>query len=191
MLGTSPALLSSLQARMRTPGSLGAALTEACRDLELDEGEAVSPVCAGYALLKAGARPEEVSRLLSWKDFELLSGALLKASGYSVRENVVLTKPRAQLDIVATGTSLTLSVDCKHYRRSHSPSSLEKFARDQLRRSELLRKKAQVRGSIASVILSMSEPEGRFVGGVAVVPIRTLRSFLNSVESYLGALELR
>ena len=164
---------------------------DACRDLGLDEGEAVSPVSVGYALLKTGAQPEEVSRLLSWKDFELLSAALLKASGYSVRENVVLTKPRAQLDIVATGTSLTLSVDCKHYRRSHSPSALEKFARDQLRRSELLRRKAQVRGSIASVILSMSEPEGRFVGGVAVVPIRTLRSFLNSVESYLGALERR
>ncbi|MDG6909937.1 MAG: restriction endonuclease [Nitrososphaerota archaeon] len=186
-----PTLMSMLQKRARSAAALDTLLSDVCRDLALDESESASPVCLGYALLRVGARPEEVARLLSWREFEGLSAALLKASGYSVRENVVLTKPRAQLDVVATGDSMILSVDCKHYGRENSPSSLTRFALDQLRRSELFRKKFDDRRPIASMILSMSQPEGSFVEGVAVVPIRTLRSFLATVESYIGLLELR
>ena len=189
-LGSPHTLISMLQARRRSATSLRTTLVDACRDLGLDESESTSPACVAYALLKTGAQPDEVSRLLSWKDFEHLSAALLKASGYAARENVVLTKPRAQLDIVATGVSVILSVDCKHHNRGSSPSTLAKFATDQLRRSALLRKKVDDRRPIVSVILSMSEPEGKFVGGVAVVPVRTLRSFLTSIDSYMGLLEL-
>ena len=159
---------------------------EACADLRVGEEDAASPICLGYALLKHGALPEEVSRLLSWREFERLSAALFRASGYSVRENVVLTKPRAQIDIVAVGDSLVLSVDCKHYRRGHAPSSLSKFAKDQVRRGALLRKRLTGVPPIASVILSMSEPEGKFIEGAAVVPIRTLRSFLTTLDTYVG-----
>jgi hypothetical protein len=191
VLGSQPTLMSMLRDRRRSDASLKAILADALRDLGLTEDEAVSPVCIGYALLKMGAQPEEVSRLLSWQEFERLSAALLRVSGYTVRENVVLTKPRAQIDIVASGPSIVLCMDCKHYQKGHPPSALAKFAADQLRRSGLLRKKSGDPRPIASVILSMSEPEGKFVRGVAVVPVRTLSSFLAHIESYLGLLELR
>jgi hypothetical protein len=191
VLGSEPTLMSMLRNRRHTEASLKAVLADAIQDLGLTDDEAVSPVCIGYALLKMGAQPEEVSRLLSWQEFERLSAALLRVSGYSVRENLVLTKPRAQLDIVASGPSIVLSIDCKHYQRGHAPSALGKFADDQLRRSGLLRKKSGDPRPIASVILSMSEPEGNFVRGVAVVPVRTLRSFLAHIESYSGLLELK
>ncbi len=167
------------------------ALSEALEDLGLGDEEAISPVSVGYALIKLGAQSEEVSRLLSWREFERLSAAILRASGYAVRDNLVLTKPRAQIDIVAAGVSIILSIDCKHYRRGHSPSALAGFARDQLRRSSIYRTKVDDSRPIASVILSMSEPEGSFVEGVAVVPIRALRSFLTTVDSYTGLLDLR
>lgn len=184
-------LLAALLRRKSPPGSsLAQTLEEASQELGFSE-EAASPVCMGYALLKLGTPTEEVSRLLSWRDFELLAAAILRASGYSVRENVVLTKPRAQIDVVAVGPSYVLSIDCKHYSRGNPPSSLARFARNQLRRSELLRKKKGGSRPIASVILSMSEPEGGFVEGVAVVPIRTLRDFLTGLESYGGMLALR
>lgn len=183
--------MSMLKARRRSGASLRAALEDASMDLGMDVGDLLSPVCVGYALLKMGAQPDEISRLLSWREFEQLSAALLKASGYSVQENVVLTKPRAQLDVVGTGPSLLLSVDCKHYLRGNGPSALVRFARDQLKRGALLRNKIDDPRPIASVILSMSEPEGKFVEGVAVVPIRTLRSFLTTIDSYLGLFELR
>ncbi len=143
------------------------------------------------ALCGAGRRPEDVSACLSWKEFEAFCSELFKASGFEVRENIILKKPRAQIDMVAYGQSYVLSVDCKHWKRSHSPSALRRFARDQLGRSALLRRRLADPKPIVSAILSFSEPGGSFVEGVAVVPLRTLRSFLTSVESYFELLSLR
>ena len=86
---------------------------------------------------------------------------------------------------------MVLSVDFKHYSRAPGPSSLARFATAQLKRSTLLRSRTSDPRPIASVILSMSEPEGRFIEGVAVVPVRTLRSFLTTFDSYTGMLDLR
>ncbi|MDG7006953.1 MAG: restriction endonuclease [Nitrososphaerota archaeon] len=190
MLQQDELLLDVLERRLGKAGATRA-LRDVGGDLGLSEGDYASPVSAAYSLLKANFQADEVSRLLSWQDFERLAGALLRSSGYDVRQNVYLRKPRAQIDVVATGPSLTLSVDCKHYRREQGPSSLERAALAQLRRSALLRRVSDGPRPIASVILSMSEPEGKFVRGVAVVPVRTFRSFLNSLDSYRGLLELR
>jgi restriction endonuclease len=184
-------LLGLLQSRKPSVAARRRSLEDARAELGLGEEDELSPSCVAYALMKLRVQPEEVSRLLSWKEFEGLAGALLRASGYQVRENVYLTKPRAQIDLIATGPSLVLSVDCKHYKREQGPSLLAKFARAQLERSVLLRRKTQDARPIASVVLSMSEPEGRFVEGVAVVPIRTLRSFLTALDSYAALLDLK
>lgn len=183
-------LLVVLERRLGKAGA-GRALRDAGSELGLSEGEYTSPVAAAYSLLKINLQADEVSRLLSWQDFERLTGALLRSSGYDVRQNVYLRKPRAQIDVVATGPSITLSVDCKHYRREQGAASLERAALAQLRRSALLRRVSDDPRPIASMILSMSEPEGKFVRGAAVVPVRTFQSFLNSLDSYHGLLELR
>ncbi|MDA4121109.1 MAG: restriction endonuclease [Thaumarchaeota archaeon] len=143
-----------------------------------------SRALVAMALCRRGSRPEEVSASLGWTEFESFCSKLLVTSGYVVEENVVLKKPRAQIDLVAFGPSLTLSVDCKHWKREHPPSTLKLIAAKQLRRSELLRRRFPDARPIASAILSFSASQGGFVNGVAVVPIRTLRSFLGSVESY-------
>jgi hypothetical protein len=63
------------------------------------------------------------------------------------------------------------------------------MAEKQLARSSLVRKSHPQAPPIASVILSFSAYQGAFVDGVAVVPIRALRSFLNSIDSYRDKLE--
>ena len=190
MLQQDAHLLDVLERRLGRAGA-GRALRDAGAELGLSEGGFLSPVCAAYSLLKINFQADEVSRLLGWQDFERLAGALLRSSGYEVRENVYLTRPRAQIDVVAAGPSMTLCVDCKHYRREQGPSALEKFALAQLKRSSLFRGGSDDPRPVASMILSMSEPAGKFVRGVAVVPVRTLRSFLNSLESYRELLDLR
>lgn len=136
------------------------------------------------ALCMGGRRIEEVAASLDWREFESFSARVLGASGYRVRNNVVLRSPRAQIDLVATGLTYVLSVDCKHWRREHSPSALRDVAARQLKRSKLLRRVFPKARPIVSVILSFSASQGDFVEGVAVVPLRTLRNFLGSVESY-------
>ncbi len=143
------------------------------------------------ALCRAGRSPESISGHLDWREFEKFCSSLFRAWGYAVRENVRLKRPRAQIDFLAAGDSVILSVDCKHWQRGHSASVLRKLALDQLRRSELLGRQLRDSRPIVSVILSLAEPEGKFVEGVAVVPVRTLRSFLGSLEAYTDHLELR
>ncbi len=184
-------LLDLLQRTLASASAVQESLSASRLDLGLEEEEILSPACVAYALLKNSAQPEEVSRLLSWREFEQLAAALFRAAGFEVKENIVLTKPRAQIDAVAFGTSMILCIDCKHYRREPGPASIQKFATAQLRRSGLFRKKTNDPRPIASVILSMFEPEGSFAEGVAVVPVRTLRSFLTSLDSYTELFELR
>lgn len=143
-----------------------------------------SQALLALALCRQGARPEEVSAFLDWAEFESFCSRLLVASGYSVKENVVLKKPRAQIDLVAFGPSLVLSVDCKHWKKEHAPSALKDLAARQIRRSRLLRRTYVEAKPIVSAILSFSASQGTFVDGVAIIPLRTLRGFLGSIESY-------
>jgi hypothetical protein len=185
--------LDLMQALIRAVGSEAramSAISAAAEGLGLISAE-VERVLVALALCEAGMRPEEVSKHLDWKEFERFCSGVFRAWGFVVRENVLLSKPRAQIDLLAFGANAILSVDCKHWKRAHSPAALGRFANDQLRRSELLRKRLDDRRSIGSLIVSFSEPEGKFVNGVAVVPIRTLASFLGTFESYSNQLELR
>jgi Restriction endonuclease len=189
--GSGFSLLNLLRKKSRTPEAASRMLLAAAAELGLSPGEEISPLCAAYALLKLEKGVEEVSRMLDWRDFERLSAALMRSAGYSVDFDVTLRKPRAQIDIVAYGTSMILCVDCKHWQRKLARSALAKIAEDQLRRSALLRAREDDPRPILSVILTLSEPEGTFVQGVPVVPVRTLSSFLGSLEAYSEFVEFR
>lgn len=154
------------------------------------ECEPTDPGLVAMSLCSLGVPPEEVSSLLSWREFEAFSANLLRSAGYEVRENVRLREPPAQIDLVATGTSLVLSIDCKHWKRGASISTLAKVAQDQSRRSEHLRRTLPDSRPIASVIITLAQQGERFVDGAAVVPLYSLRSFLDSVEGYMEFLTL-
>jgi hypothetical protein len=184
-------LLSLLLRKVGSKERAEDAMDRARGNLGLRSDRGIEAALAAIALCAMGERPELVSRLLSWQEFEQFVSHLLNAWGYEVRRNAILRKPRAQIDLVAFGSSFVLSIDCKHWKRELSPSTARRFARGQLQRSSLLRRQLADPRPIASVILSFSDSEGGFFDGVAVVPVRVLRSFLESVESYSSQLELR
>jgi len=167
-------------------------LLAACaEEMGIPTSEVASPTCVAYALLKLDIPDEVVTRALTWKEFEQLSAGLIRSSGFRVEEDVRLRKPRAQIDLVAYGTSVILAVDCKHWSRGHSQSSMKKFALDQLRRSAQLKRSIGDGRPIASVILSVSAPSGTFVEGVPIVPIRALGSFVSTLDSYSEYISFR
>jgi len=139
---------------------------------------------AALALIRLGRDAESVASLLQWNEFEELCSKLLCAAGYEVRRNIVLKKPRKQIDLVATSSLISLSVDCKHYSRGISQSSLARFAREQLERTKQYKEKRNHSGPLLPVILTLTEGETKFVEGVPVVPLLKLRSFLQSVNPY-------
>jgi Holliday junction resolvase-like predicted endonuclease len=180
-------LVSLLTRKLGSP-QLSMQLLEKNREELGVECEPTDPGLVAMSLCSLGVPPEDVSSLLSWKEFESFCADLLRSAGLRVCENVRLRKPIAQIDIVAEGTSVVLSVDCKHWKRGASASALAKVAEDQNRRNELLRKTIPDAPPIISVIITLAQQPERFASGAAVVPLFALRSFLNSIDEYLGLL---
>jgi len=173
-----------------TDASLRRALASLSDEAGLHDGSS-SIVLRALLALRLGLPADSVSKLLDWRTFEAFCAQLLTRAGYSVRENVVLKKPRTQIDIVASDTSTILSIDCKHWGHSIGGFSLARMALSQLERSRRLRGAMGGGGApIVSVVLTLLDQPIRFAEGVAVVPVRTARDFALSVNSYVGLLTL-
>jgi hypothetical protein len=180
-------LLSLLTRKLGSP-QMSMQLLERNREALGVKCEPTDAGLVAVSLCSLGAPLEEVSELLSWREFEAFCADLLRSAGYEVRENVRLRKPTAQIDLVAVGTSLVLSVDCKHWKRGASASTLARVAREQHKRNGLLRRNSVDLPPIVSVIITLAQQEERFVAGAAVVPLYSLHSFLSSVDEYLELL---
>jgi hypothetical protein len=132
---------------------------------------------------------QEVAELLDWKEFEAFCADLLRTRGFTVEENLTVTRPRAQIDLLASSDLITLAIDCKHWKRAMGTAALARCVDAQRGRARLLRAKRQSNRPIATVILALSDEPVRFVGGAAVVPLRTLGSFLDAMAGYSEMLE--
>jgi hypothetical protein len=141
-------------------------------------------VLAAVALIRGGMTLDAVSSSLTWQEFEGFCANLLKVHGYSVKTNIVLTKPRRQIDIFAEAQTLALSVDCKHWGKSSPGWMLERIATDQIERSTLYKLKKSVKVPVLPVILTLLDSRVREVLGVPVVPVFALRDFLVSVSRF-------
>ena len=135
-----------------------------------------------------GATPDQVSGFLGWRDFERFCALILRARGFEVLENIVLTNPRAQIDLVARTTSSALIIDCKHWSKVMGPSALLRAVSAQEERAVLLRARMPSVEPMLIVIVSLSDGGARFAGNGAVVPLRTLPDFVSNLALYAGEL---
>ncbi len=185
MNARSRSLLTLLEKEAGSRVRASSMLLRASQELGLEESHALDATVLTLALSRLKVEIDEVARLLTWQDFEQFAAGLLRMGGYEVEENVLLRKPRAQIDLVARSPSVFLTIDCKHWSRLHPFSSVMKFAEAQMRRSRLFRRSlGNDRRPIFSAILTLSEQRERFVDGVAIVPLHTLRDFLDSLGTF-------
>ena len=56
-------------------------------------------------------------------DFEGLTAEILTEKNFAVIKNMMLTKPRMEIDVVGIRLGIAILIDCKHWKR-YSPSSL-------------------------------------------------------------------
>jgi hypothetical protein len=196
---TSPSPFGIVEESNSNPPPLIAQLIRRCRSAErassiLDELSlelglsllAPTETLAALALIRLGADSEKVASMLGWREFENLCAQLLSTAGYRVRSNVLVTKPRRQIDILATSSLLSLCIDCKHYARRISVSSLARFANAQIDRSRQYKERSDHRGPVLPMILTVMEGSLVVAEGVPVVPLLKLRSFLESINPYEG-----
>ena len=135
--------------------------------------------------IKLGADVEYVSEYLTWQDFESITGLFLQEKDFDVTKNLILTKPRMEIDVVGTKMDIALLIDCKHWK-TMSKSALDEIVKKQVERVK--RYVADENMSALPVIVTLHQEEIQFIENVPIVPIMKLSSFLDEFVGNLDSL---
>ena len=135
--------------------------------------------------IKLGADLESVSEYLTWQDFESITGLILEKKDFDVTKNLILTKPRMEIDVVGTKMDIALLIDCKHWK-TMSKSTLNEIVKKQVERVK--RYVADENMSALPVIVTLHQEEIQFIENVPIVPIMKLSSFLDEFVGNLDSL---
>ena len=135
--------------------------------------------------IKLGADVEYVSEYLTWQDFESITGLILEKKDFDITKNLILTKPRMEIDVVGTKMDIALLIDCKHWK-TMSKSALDKIVKKQVERVK--RYVTDENMSALPVIVTLHQEEVQFIENVPIVPIMKLSSFLDEFVGNLDSL---
>jgi hypothetical protein len=149
----------------------------------------IDRIKASLLSIQLGSDIHECSKLLSWKDFEYFASELLNLFEYSTRVNIVLSKPRAQLDVIGIKNNFAITIDCKHWKYNNK-TSLSMYAEKQRRRTMLWFQREKTITKVLPMILTLYSSNFGFINGVPIVPILTLKSFLNEFDKYEDSITL-
>ena len=129
------------------------------------------------ALLEKGFPIDDVSIAIDWRDFEGLTAEILSSKDFAVIKNMMLTKPRMEIDVVGIRLGIAILIDCKHWKR-YSTSSLTSAVKKQIERTKKYVEKTQ--GSTAvPVIVTLYQDKVNFIENVPIVPIFQFSSFID------------
>ncbi|MDQ3838178.1 MAG: hypothetical protein M3297_02805 [Thermoproteota archaeon] len=141
--------------------------------------------------LQKGCDIENISKSLSWKDFESLASEILGLCGYQCRTNVRLSEPhRIEIDVIGINHKLAIVADCKHWKQ-YSPSSISSYAQKQTERTKMLlkmkgRTKHYSITQAVPIILTLYSMNVEFIDGVPIVPIHKFKSFIEDIPFHLS-----
>ena len=134
-----------------------------------------------------GASIEDVSEFLSWQDFEELVSCILDENGFQVQKNLMLTKPRMEIDVVGIKLGIAILIDCKHWKKM-SKSALNDIVDKQIERVKSYVKKTESTSAVP-VIVTLHQEKVNFVNRVPIVPIIQLASFLDEFYGNLDKMK--
>jgi len=136
------------------------------------------------ALLEKGFPIDDISIALDWRDFEGLTAEILSSKDFAVIKNMILTKPRMEIDVIGIRLGVAILIDCKHWKR-YSISSLTNAVKKQIERTKKYVEKTQ--GAIAvPVIVTLYQDKINFIDNVPIVPIFQFSSF---IDEFYGNLD--
>ena len=136
--------------------------------------------------INLGADVEAVSEYLNWQDFESLTGIILEARDFEVTKNLILTKPRMEIDVIGKKMGIALLIDCKHWKNM-TKSALDEIVKKQIERVK--RYVADEGITALPVIVTLHQEGIQLVDNVPIVPIMKLSSFLDEFVGNLGSLK--
>ncbi len=135
-------------------------------------------------LLEKGFPIDEISVALDWRNFEGLTAEILSEKNFAVIKNMMLTKPRMEIDVVGIRLGVAILIDCKHWKRN-SPSALSTVVKKQIARTKHYVEKTP--GALAvPVIVTLYQDKIDFIENVPIVPIFQFASF---VDEFYGNID--
>ena len=136
-----------------------------------------------FFAISNGSPIEEVSEYLNWKDFEALVSQILSENGFYVEKNVILTKPRMEIDVIGKKLNVEILIDCKHWKRMNE-SVLNDIVNKQVNR---VKRYVNDIGQIIAVpaIVTLHQEQITFINKVPIIPITQLSSFLDELYGNL------
>ena len=97
--------------------------------------EAGDKLKIAISFLQHGLPLDEISIALDWRDFEGLTAEILSSKNFAVIKNLMLTKPRMEIDVVGIRLGIAILIDCKHWK-TYSQSSLSSAVQKQIARTK-------------------------------------------------------
>jgi hypothetical protein len=144
-------------------------------------------ISASVFAIRNGATVEDVSEFLSWQDFEELVSRILDENGFHIQKNLILTKPRMEIDVVGIKLGISILIDCKHWKRM-TQSALNDIVEKQVERVKSYVQKTESTSAIP-VIVTLHQENVDFVNQVPIVPIMELSSFLDEFYGNLDKMK--
>ncbi len=140
-----------------------------------------------------GALIEDVLSKIDWKEFEKTAGSIFAENDFNVKNNFRFkTKRKYEIDIVASRKRKVICADCKEWNRGrYKRSALSSAAKKQKQRTDQFEEfvknnpiaKSQLKipenPKFYPILVTLFEEDLREDGGVFVVPIWKLNTFLN------------
>ena len=139
---------------------------------------------AAFLIIENGGQIEQVSEHLDWKDFEGLVAQILEEKGFATIKNMILTKPRMEIDVVGINHGIAMLIDCKHWKKL-SQSSLNTIVEKQIKRVKHYVSKTNEAIAVP-VIVTLYHEQINFINRVPIVPIQQFSSF---IDEFYGNLD--
>lgn len=194
--GDSRIALNILMATLRRLEREGAVTVER----EVVKAETMMRMQLAIKALSMGADIEDLSRLLLWQEFEEIAGVVLHHNGYVVKRNLRFKQGsrRMEIDVVGCRDPIIVCVDCKHWQRALSTSSLNRIVEAQIQRTRALADSLPIvaselvcqkwnHGRFIPVILSLVPGVDRFHDSVPVVPVLQFQDFVSQLPVNIAA----
>jgi hypothetical protein len=129
----------------------------------------------------------KVSSKLSWQDFESFVSEIAEQYNYTAKRNVNISKPRVQIDVIASKGQFCIAIDCKHWSKVAGGAGLDEIAKKQAKRARILLQSKQGRkyDIVLPAVVTLLAGASKYAAGVPIVPISEINSFFENVEGYL------
>ncbi len=171
------------------------------RSGDLFEVSAQQKLSLAVLAMQGGADVEKVCGALGWEEFEDFAAFALEQNGFETWKHFRFKfgKKRYEIDVVGVRQPLVLSVECKHWRQGWKRAAITEAVVRQVERTKSLAQllpepKDRLRlagwreASFMPIVVTLYDAPLRICGGVPVVPVFYLNSFLGEMGSHVDEL---